>query len=242
MLVMFAIFLSAGVLLLVNQPQNKAKVFADSSGEEGQIVWSISNNVLTLSKKDGTSGRMSSLSCSGSNETIFSPHAWGYSNYTSVVIEEGVTTLGSCAFSGSAIVDIEIPNSVTLIDNIFENCTSLTTINIGTGLERIGSDFDCYVPNLESVTFYGSTAPDIESDTFYFNTEYTIYVPEGSMESYEDKWGEYTWFATSVQELTSEETGVFVDIVLPTMFVGIVFALAVMYINLGKKKKRAIIG
>ena len=59
---------------------------------------------------------------------------------TSITIQEGVTSIGAGAFWGcSNLTSIEIPSSVTSIgDSVFRECSSLTSINIPEGVMSIG--------------------------------------------------------------------------------------------------------
>ena len=66
---------------------------------------------------------------------------------TAVVIPEGVTSIGSDAFSGcSALTNISIPTSVTSIGNrAFRGCSTLTNISIPANVTSIGdyTFYDC---------------------------------------------------------------------------------------------------
>ena len=57
-----------------------------------------------------------------------------------VIIEDGVTTIGDCAFGGCEVLtNINIPDSVTSIgDYAFEECSSLSTITIPDSVTSIG--------------------------------------------------------------------------------------------------------
>lgn len=84
-------------------------------------------------------GNMKDYDSSGDN---ISP--WrSYSNITSVIILNGVTSIGGWTFSGcTSLTSITIPNSVTSIGKwAFEDCTSLTTINYNSSKNRWESLF-----------------------------------------------------------------------------------------------------
>lgn len=58
---------------------------------------------------------------------------------TSIVLPEGVTSIGGAAFSGcTSLTDISIPNTVTNISySVFEGCSSLKSIKLPSGLTTI---------------------------------------------------------------------------------------------------------
>ena len=77
-----------------------------------------------------------------------------YSNIESVIIEDGVTSIGDCVFEYcSSLTNITIPDSVTSIGEIaFGYCDSLTNIIIPDGVKRIGSSAFFCCSGLGSVT------------------------------------------------------------------------------------------
>ena len=80
-------------------------------------------------------------------------------NVTSVIIPEGVTSIGDYAFYWcTSLTSITIPNSVTSIgDDAFRGCSSLTSVTIGNSVTSIGSWAFEYCSSLTSVTLTGST-------------------------------------------------------------------------------------
>ena len=71
-----------------------------------------------------------------------------------IVIGDGVTSIGDCAFWGcSSLTSIEIPDGVTSIGmSVFDSCSSLTSIEIPVGVTRL-KDFVFYgCSSLTSIT------------------------------------------------------------------------------------------
>lgn len=95
----------------------------DIAGDCGpNLKWVISNDVLTIS---GT-GKMDNY------ETYYQKAPWEDESFSSVVIENGVTSIGTDAFYGNtSLTSISIPSTVTLIDDFaFYGCSSLLSIDI----------------------------------------------------------------------------------------------------------------
>lgn len=114
------------------------------------------------------------LKISGTGEMadyfIFNPSPWNSydDSISSVVIEDGVTSIGEWAFAGCGMTSVSIPNSVTYIDQYaFSNCNGLTSIEIPNSVTSIGDyTFDgctgmtsITIPN--SVTSIGNYAFEI---------------------------------------------------------------------------------
>ena len=92
-------------------------------------------------------------------------------NIKSVVIEDGVTSIGNRVFYlCTALTSVTIPSSVTRIgDSAFRNCSSLTTVTC----------FAEDVPSMGSNVFYNAS-----------QNKATLYVPTSSLDAYKtaDQW------------------------------------------------------
>lgn len=78
----------------------------------------------------------------------------------SVIIDEGVTSIGSWAFRNCEnLTSVIIPESVTSIgDEAFYGCTSLISVNIPNSVTSIGNYAFAYCSNLKSVDIPGSVS------------------------------------------------------------------------------------
>lgn len=102
---------------------------AHSSGTTGSCTWTLDGTSLTISGE----GAMANYSWS-------SDRPWG-SDITSVIIGEGVNTIGDNAFSWcSDLAIVAIPDSVVTIGTgSFSYCTGLVSVTFGNKVSSIGS-------------------------------------------------------------------------------------------------------
>ena len=95
----------------------------------------------------------SSLFIPGSVEQIENRALYQLKNLTQVIIQEGVTSIGSWAFAGTALTSITIPNSVTEIgEHAFSDCKGLISVSLPESITAIeqGTFYGCV--NLTSIT------------------------------------------------------------------------------------------
>jgi hypothetical protein len=111
----------------------------------------------------------------------------GCSNLSEAIISEGVQTINSSAFRGTAIINVKIPNSVTTIEgHAFANGvnTSARTVEIGTGVTSIAYYAFRY-SRVSSVTIHATTPPALDNaNAFDLNNNCPIYVPAASLNAY----------------------------------------------------------
>ncbi|MBR5396022.1 MAG: leucine-rich repeat protein [Bacteroidaceae bacterium] len=101
-----------------------------AAGNESNVTWTVTdtdnNNTYETLTISGT-GAMANYNSSDSNQ----PWKNYKSNITTIIIEDGVTTIGTYAFSGSSALQKVYCMSTTaptLGSNAFDNCTSLSAI------------------------------------------------------------------------------------------------------------------
>ncbi len=119
----------------------------ETSGECGKdgdnITWSFDTGTGTLTLT-GT-GEMKNFT---SSET-----KWGGNSIAAVEISEGITSIGNFAFYRTTITSVGIPDSVTAFgDYAFNECSQLTSVTIGKGLDSFGSSFCASCPLLASIS------------------------------------------------------------------------------------------
>lgn len=138
-------------------PVQSPDELVDSGTCGAQCVWKLSSDGILTISGDG------SMADYGTSSTREAPYRMYQDQITAVVIEEGVTRIGQCAFVGLHNVEtvnlansiemiayeafygnrslngIEIPASVKCLDaEAFMNCASLKKVHLHEGLQEIG--------------------------------------------------------------------------------------------------------
>ena len=121
---------------------------------------------------------------------------WNCSGLTSIVIPNSVTSIGQQAFdSCSGLTSATIGNSVTSIrEQAFTGCSGLTSITIPNSVTSIGYNAFNNCIGLTSVTVLAETPPTLGSSAFANNASgRKIYVPAGSVNTYKSAsgWSDY---------------------------------------------------
>lgn len=135
--------------LLLAVMASTSMLFALSGTCGDNLTWDFANGVLTIS---GT-GAMTNYSSSSSSRAPWYDYR---SSFKSVVIEEGVTSIGNYAFNDcSGLTSVTIPNSVTSIGrSAFYGCTNLKTVYNNSNLNiTLGSTAYGYVAYYATTLF-----------------------------------------------------------------------------------------
>ena len=147
--------LLAAVMVLTMLPLGLVETaWAASSGTCGKnVTWSLSDDgTLTIS---GT-GKMKDY---GDNYGMsVAPWYVGSSQVKTVIIEDGVTSIGDRAFDGcTKLTRVVIPDSVTSIGySSFRGCYSLPSVAIPDSVTSIGDSAFAYCKVLTGITLSGS--------------------------------------------------------------------------------------
>lgn len=162
-----------------------------NSGTTGDLTWQLtSDSILTISGV----GVMPDYSSGGSQP-------WGYSKMIrKVIVEEGVTSIGRCAFFWCEIVSVNIPNSVTSIGKYaFYACDVLRSITIPNSvisIEELAFDES----GIDTIYVFWETPLSIPIGNDFFGVEYgadisniNLIVPCGLISIYDtvDVWSEF---------------------------------------------------
>ena len=124
-------------------------------GLTGNCVWVLcADGALTISGN----GAMEDYASSA--------HSPFVAGITSVVIEEGVTSIGNYAFADLPnLTSVTLPSTLTRIgDHAFENASALTAITIPAGVTEIGEDAFAGCENLTIYGYKGITAQSYAND------------------------------------------------------------------------------
>ena len=115
-----------------------------ADGSAGGLTWKLTKaGTLTVSGQ----GAMPDYSS-------YTEQPWSKvsSQIRKVVIEEGVTNIGNCAFWNCDLISVEIPSSVTAIGNYAFHSSSIISVTIPANVKTIGNNAFYSCQNLSSVT------------------------------------------------------------------------------------------
>lgn len=132
------------------EPQNPSGAFASGATWE----FNPETGLLTISGKGAMDNYDGSADKAGPDEAPWYEYR---ESITSVIIENGITTIGQRAFNSTKIAAIVIPDSVGSIgESAFRNCKDLASLTIGSGVASIGTYCFNGCTALTSVTIPGN--------------------------------------------------------------------------------------
>lgn len=101
--------------------------------KKGGVKLVDSGNTLTVSAiNEGTPGEMTDYEDfdGSASSSLKRPAAWSYNSYTTIIVEEGVKTIGAHAFQGlTSITTVKLPTTLTNIGtDAFKGCTDVANL------------------------------------------------------------------------------------------------------------------
>ena len=157
--------------------------FSNSGACGSNTRWTWKNGTLTISGTGSVKGDpdhpVHQIDSNG-NETETGWYSWGFagsedgtkgysisSDTTSIVIEEGVTSLADGVFINfSALTSVSMPKSLRSIGNYaFSQCTALSSVTIPEGVTKIGDSAFSLADNLSAIKIPG-TVKSIGTNAF----------------------------------------------------------------------------
>ena len=114
------------------------------------------------------------------------------------IVDGGGETSYRLYLDGQEVTEVVIPQSVTAVGNLLQGCASMTSLTIPDEVKSIELCAFTGCRSLEKVISYIMDPYDIEDVTFeyldgstggYVFTSATLYVPEGTVALYQNRWG-----------------------------------------------------
>ena len=214
----------------VSATEIETEAVSAKSGTTGECTWTLDENgTLTISGNGAMQNYSIIQDYNDYYYTTYITNApWG-SKIKTVIIEDGVTKIGSCsfynckalisvtisgnvtsigssAFSGcTGLTSITIPNSVRIIDeNGFSDCTRLTSVNMPNSLTSIGASAFSNCTGLTSVNMPNSLT-SIGASAFSDCTGLTnITIPDGVANVGRAAFNGTAWYSTWYNEQPDE--------------------------------------
>ena len=121
-------------------------IASGNCGEKGQdVTWTLNKEGVLRIKGKGA--------IQGEGYNSYMPWRKYVRQIKKIVIEEGITRIGYCAFPNcSQVTEVKIPDSVkTIGGKVFYCCSSLETVSLGKGVTYIDENAFCYT-GIKSIT------------------------------------------------------------------------------------------
>jgi hypothetical protein len=116
-------------------------------GENNALRWTLANSTLTIT------GTGAMPDCTNGKYYVAPPWS-GHGDFTSVIIGEGITSIGERTFEGKGkLTSVTLPKTITSIGySAFGKCENLTEVILPKGLKTIGGNafYQCFA--LKSIT------------------------------------------------------------------------------------------
>lgn len=190
---------------------------------DGNVLWTDGHITLTYNADSATltvsgQGRISDYDEPVPVFDLNMSPIYGNTDIVHVIIEEGITYIGSCFFLDCANIEtVEFPASLTEIGRLaFEGCSKITSVEFPEGIKKLDvvqlGMTETNQNNLTEIKFYGNV-PEMSKDTLFWNFHGTVYYPSDNptwsdpvIESFNGAVNcDITWTAWNAPEITKAE-------------------------------------
>lgn len=166
--------------------KNKEKI------PNSDLFWEIKNDILIISGIGEIPDYVSGMDYTKGHPPSPVTPWYSYREYNTVVVKEGITSIGEYAFHNSGLSSIIIPISVIAIKgNAFRYCKNLKSITINKTIKNIGYLTFTGCDNLNEIINYAITPQKISDRVFegMDKTKCILKVPYKSIEKYKNTEG-----------------------------------------------------
>lgn len=124
---------------------------------------------------------------------------------TSITGLNNITSIGTGAFRTAKITEIVLPNIITINKTAFYQCTSLSSVDIGSTCTSIGTEVFRNCSSLRTFICRATTPPTLGTNNFVgVHSSFKIYVPysidHSVLTAYQTDWSAYS---SDINELDS---------------------------------------
>lgn len=138
-------------------------------GHEHEVSWSLKEVT-----KRGSTKKVLTIAGRGQMEDFWSSDDELEKNVDEVIIKEGITKIGRCAFQNWSMTKVSIPDSVSEIgEYAFGHCPNLTKVTISRFVKIIAPDALQSCPRLEEINVDQENSNYISIDGVLFNKDAT---------------------------------------------------------------------
>ncbi|MDO4476206.1 MAG: leucine-rich repeat protein [Lachnospiraceae bacterium] len=151
-------------------------IASGNCGKNGDnLTWTLTDTGLLTISGEGQMAN-STLDSTSAVRTIWEDYK---DQITSVIVEEGVTSLGTDAFNSfMKMTSVSLPSSLRLIDtHAFSRCTGLVSIIIPEGVTHIGEEAFCRCISLQSIPLPASLTQIDDAAFMYCVDLESIHIP-----------------------------------------------------------------
>lgn len=184
--------------IVTAKAEGSASITAEIAGLKSTVVCTVKTPEIKPEEKTETSLQEKTV------QTI----STSVSDINDFVISNGVLT----AYNGNS-TEVIIPEEVTEIgEDVFNNNQTITSVQLSSGLKKIGDYVFNNCPNLETLTFTGSVPPTLASrmgpyDNFFMGVYglKNIWVPNGAYSVYQAAYRDFLPATARIQETGNDE-------------------------------------